>query len=342
MEPHMRKGQDRLICEVLEKGLCVRCGACVGFCPYFNFFDGQVVVIDPCQADSERCYRVCPMTGTPEASTAAHEGEGIGPIEEIVMSRAVRADRRDASQYGGVVTTLMTYALEKGLIESAVLTTKGDAFSPQGWEARDKEDITRCAGSRYTASGSLSVLNRALKQGRRNLGVVGLPCQMMALANMTEAWAETEGLDERIGIKIGLFCTWALDYRTLTEFLEKEDVKGPFLKCDIPPPPAEVFQVRTQDGWRDFPLSKIRPYVQKGCLLCEDMTAEKSDISVGAVEGLDEWNTVILRTEKGSRLFRSAIKDGWLETETLPRENLEHLKEAAHNKRERGKGNKDD
>jgi coenzyme F420 hydrogenase subunit beta len=314
----------------------------VGFCPYFNFFDGQVVVIDPCQADSERCYQVCPVTGTPEALTAAHEGEGIGPIGEIVMSRAARANVRDTSQYGGVVTTLMTYALEKGRIESAILTTQGDAFSPQGWEARDTEAITQCAGSRYTASGSLSVLNRALKEGRRNLGVVGLPCQMTALANMTESWAEPEGLDERIMIKIGLFCTWALDYRNLNEFLEGEGVKGPFLKCDIPPPPAEIFQVQAQEGWREFPLSKIRPYVQKGCLLCEDMTAEKSDISVGAVEGLDEWNTVILRTERGSRLFKHAVKDGWIETETLPLENLDHLKEAARNKRARGKGKKND
>ncbi|MDZ7700023.1 MAG: Coenzyme F420 hydrogenase/dehydrogenase, beta subunit C-terminal domain [Deltaproteobacteria bacterium] len=135
--------------------------------------------------------------------------------------------------------------------------------------------IARCTGSRYTASGTLSALNRALKDGHRQVGVVGLPCQMTASARMAETWTDEKADNDPVAVKIGLFCTWALDYRKLTAFLEKEGVKGPFLKFDIPPPPAEVFQVQTDAGWREFSLSDIRPYVQKGCGLCEDMTAER-------------------------------------------------------------------
>jgi coenzyme F420 hydrogenase subunit beta len=145
-----------------------------------------------------------------------------------------------------------------------------------------------------------------------------------------------------VALKIGLFCTWALDYTRLEAYLAREDVNGPVLKFDIPPPPSEEFKVLTETGWRHFPLSDVRPMVQKGCSLCEDMTAELADISVGTVEGQDGWNTVIARTDTGMTVLEHAVEEGWLETSDLPDSNLDHLKEAAHNKRERGKKAKHD
>jgi coenzyme F420-reducing hydrogenase beta subunit len=46
---------------------------------------------------------------------------------------------------------------------------------------------------------------------------------------------------------------------------------------------------------------------------------------------------VVLRTDKGAEIFNEAVDEGWLETRAFPGDNLEHLKEAAQNKRERGK-----
>ena len=336
-------GQRALIDEIINQDLCVRCGACVGFCPYFSYFDGQVVVMDRCQASADRCFQVCPVAreqGTREP--LIHEGSEIGPIERVFMARAMNSDIREVSQYGGVVTALVTYALEQGLMESAVLTDRGALFSPEGREVRDKSAVRQCSGSRYTASGGLAALNRAVKQGRRKIGVVGLPCQMSALAKMAESTEDPRDLDDRITMKLGLFCTWALDFRKLVEFLKKQGVKGPYVKFDIPPPPADIFQVESQEGWTEFPLSEIRPSIQKGCLLCEDMTAEKSDISVGVVEGQQQWNTVIVRTQRGAEFLDKASQDGWIETGPLPRENLDHLKDAARAKRERGRRVRDD
>jgi coenzyme F420 hydrogenase subunit beta len=42
------------------------------------------------------------------------------------------------------------------------------------------------------------------------------------------------------------------------------------------------------------------------CKYCIDYTAELADISVGAIGSPDGWNTVIVRTEVGERLFESA------------------------------------
>jgi len=296
-------------------------------------------MMDPCPAgETFRCLQVCPRAGYEGTSSFQQEYPGdIGACQEILTARATDETIRMKSQYGGVVSALLIYALEKEIISSAVLTDAGDLFAPKGRLVHTRSDVVDCAGSRYSASGSLSVMNAAIKEGYSRLGVVGLPCQMESLARMRLAQPDGEERARAVSLKIGLFCTWAIDYARLEAYLVRQDVKGPVLKSDIPPPPSETFKVQTPTGWMDFPLSDIRPMVQKGCSLCEDMTGEQSDISVGTAEGRDGWNTVIARTDTGLQVLKSAIKDGWLETDDLPGANFDHLKEAARNKRKRAR-----
>ena len=54
------------------------------------------------------------------------------------------------------------------------------------------------------------------------------------------------------------------------------------------------------------------------CGYCFDMTSEFADISVGSVEGLEGWNTVIIRTENGAELMDMAKAKGKVDTSTLP------------------------
>lgn len=336
------EGQRRLIEKVIDQGICVRCGACVGLCPYFHFFDGNVVVMDQCSADTWRCLQVCPRADYEAASLYSGSPDtgrnsGIGLFKKILIARASDEEIRNPAQYGGVVSALVIYSLEQGYIDSAVLTDTGSQLSPEGKIVRTRPEVLECAGSRYSASGSLSVLNTAIEAGRDKLGVVGLPCQMEAVARMKLMKPDGQDRSRRVGLKIGLFCTWAIDYRRLEAFLRQNGIKGTPKKYDIPPPPSEKFQVMTEEGRRDFPLSDIRPLVQKGCELCRDMTAEWADISIGTVEGREGWSTVVIRTDIGTELINAAIKDGWLEAGVLPDENLEHLSQAASNKRERGR-----
>jgi coenzyme F420 hydrogenase subunit beta len=335
------EGQGLLVEKVINQGICVRCGACVGLCPYFNYFNGSVVVMDPCYSDTWRCYQLCPRgdyEGTALTQEAkSHEAQAIGSVTQVLMARTAEAEIRQTAQYGGVVTTLLIDALDKGQIRSAVLTDAGGRFSPAGRIARNRAEVLSCAGSRYSGSGSLAVLNRAMKEGEEQIGGVGLPCQMEALARMRKM--EPDGAEQhgKISLKIGLFCTWALDYRRLRVFMETQGLEGAVLKYDIPPPPAEKFMVKTESGWIEFPLSDVRPLVQKGCALCQDMTAEWADLSVGTVEGAEGWNTVLVRSERGEKLIQEEIAAGRLEIQELPEANLEHLKEAARNKRERAR-----
>lgn len=342
MQKQTPEGQGRLVEKVIQQGICVQCGACVGLCPYFQFFDGRVVVTDPCNSETWRCLQVCPRADYQDTApggdaTESAEIAGVGDFQSVCIARAADNEIRRPAQYGGVVTGLLLFAIQEGYIKAAVLTDAGNDLSPGGTLARDRSAVLQCAGSRYSAAGGLSALNKALKNGEDQLAVVGLPCQMEALDRMTRMQPDGQERSRRIELKIGLFCTWAVDHRALRKFLQDQGISGNIKKFDIPPPPAEIFQVFIDEERLDFPLADIRPYVQQGCSLCDDMTALRADIAVGTVEGREGWNTVLVRTDSGAELFKAAVEAGRIETEQLADENFNHLQAAAGNKQERAR-----
>lgn len=334
------RGMDVLKNEVLTPGLCVACGGCVGLCPHIHFFDGKVVCTDTCDLDDGRCYAVCPIANGEEKQSAAKEP--VGPFISIHRSRSTDKGLRDKAQYGGTISALIITAIEEGLIDEAILTGNNDGDFPCGTIAKTIDDVIACSGSRYTSSAALETFNKRVKEGSAPLGAVVLPCQAQSLALAKDSHKIADLEIPEVELTLGLFCTWALTYRPFKEFLNREGIVERPLRYDIPPPPAEVFQVYTDIEKHEFPLSDIRKFVQAGCALCSDLTAECADISVGAEEGMHDWNTLIVRTEKGKDLADRAISKGLLELEELPDENLSHLFEASEAKRRRGKANRDE
>jgi len=345
MEKMNLKGQQLLLNTVINQGLCVQCGACVGHCPYFNFFDGQVMAMDTCRSETGRCIQLCPQVEHEKASSdrpldiksdIKSLEKPIGFFNEIFIARASKQSIRNQAQYGGIVSSILAYALNKDLVNFAVLTNRGSGIAPEGVIAESESDIFACAGSRYSSSASLSALNKAIHENKRKIAVVGLPCQMESLSRMKLMDQGKDSIGDRIALAIGLFCTWSIKYRELTQYLIHEGITSKIIKYDIPPPPSQLFMVQTHNGWKELSLDRVRPYIHKGCSFCLDMTAELSDISVGTVEDKKGWNTVIIRSDAGMELMNMAISDSVIETQELPKKNLEHLKKAAGNKRKRG------
>jgi coenzyme F420 hydrogenase subunit beta len=104
---------------------------------------------------------------------------------------------------------------------------------------------------------------------------------------------------------------------------------------DMPPPPSEIMVIDTGENKVDIPLDRIRPLIPRSCGICPDMTSEWADVSVGVMEGKSDWNTLIIRTERGAKLVNAASKAGFLITEKMPPQNLQHLCIAAAGKKKR-------
>ncbi|MBI5522990.1 MAG: Coenzyme F420 hydrogenase/dehydrogenase, beta subunit C-terminal domain [Desulfarculus sp.] len=334
---------ERLKAQVLEAGLCVACGACVGLCPYVIFHDGQVAAPDVCGLEDGRCIDVCPQAPVPDPSQkragllqalGRPQALPLGPLREVWWARALCPDQQGRVQYGGVVSTLVALALQEGLIGEAVLTQAGPEGAPEGVRARTRQEVLAAAGSIYAAGGALSALNQALAEASDHaLGLVGLPCQALAAASLAAHPRHAQGA--RLKLVIGLFCTLNLSARGLRGVLQAAGVRGPLTRSDFPPPPAGVLEVTTAQGTTAIPLEEVRPVVLKGCALCPDLSAELADISVGAAEGRPGWNTILVRSEQGQRLLDLARAQGLLELTEMPGESRQHLSTAAANKRAR-------
>jgi coenzyme F420 hydrogenase subunit beta len=337
------KASRELQSEVLARSLCSLCGACVGMCPYWATYKGRVVGLDECNLTQGRCYVFCPRTSldlellSQTLFGVPYAADELGTTQQITMARAKDDGIRAKAQYGGTVTALTSFALEQGLIDAAVLTASDDGMLPGGALATSAAQVRDRAGSNYVASPTLAAFNRESgRQDIQRIGVVATPCQALALAKMRASPLENRNNVDKLKLVIGLFCTWALRYDDFARFLAEKVPLGRIVKFDIPPPPANVFQVFTDSQRLDIPLDEVRPFIRSGCEVCLDMTAEFSDISVGAAEGVAGWNTLIVRTNAGRELVEAAKAKGVIETQPLPDQNLAHLKEASLNKKKRG------
>ncbi len=334
------KGSTDLENEILSQGLCTSCGACVGLCPYIKVVRDKVAVIEPCSIAEGQCYDFCPRTHTDLAALNKEVfGEdrsdfSLGSHLSIEMAQAGDSSIRDRAQYGGVVSALMKYAMDQGEINASVLTIPfNGSLMPRKVVAGESSQVVGCAGSNYVSSATLAELNMVLKGKGSSIGMVGLPCQVLALRKMQASKHETAA--KTVGFIVGLFCTWALSYKGITDFLKEKVDLSKVKRMDIPPPPANIMVVDTETGAEEFPLDEIREFIRPACAVCYDMTAEFADVSVGTVEGMEGWNTLIVRTPEAARLVARAREDGAITTQPLDEARLAHLREASLQKKRR-------
>jgi coenzyme F420 hydrogenase subunit beta len=338
---NMNRGLKALEERVLDKGQCTACGACVSLCPYLRSWQGRVVKIHDCDLTEGRCFAYCPRTevdldGIHRALFGpGYEEVEMGPFKNTLMARAREKEWTERGQNGGVVSALIDLALKEGIIQAAVLTRRDVDLLPRGTIGTERKDILACAGSSYTSGPTLEAFNRGPWKGEERIGMVGLPCQVVSIAKMKTSTLEKKTPVDRISLVIGLFCTWALDYRQFIRFLRERVDGRPISKLDITPPPERLLKVQSGAEMLHIPVDEVRTFIRPACQVCIDMTAEFSDISVGTVEGREGWNTVIVRTDRGSELLTKAMELEIIDTQPYPEDNLRHLKEASLLKKRR-------
>ena len=333
-------GSSELLEAVFEKDLCIGCGACVELCPYFKSHKGKTAMLFPCSLPQGQCFAFCPKAEvdldvlSTRFWNAPYDGTPLSRYREVLIAQAGEKIEKASFQAGGTVSALTTLALKQGLIDAAALTDREDMIAVPRLVTR-AEEVYGCAGSKFMAAPTVSVINSGAIQGYERMGVVGTPCQITAVAQMKTNPLKREDFKDPVALTVGLFCTWAVDARkllhVLTECIGDACIQG----MDMPPPPSEIMVIDTDDGKVEIPLERIRALVPKGCHVCPDMTSEWADVSVGVLEGTPTWNTLIIRTETGDQLVKEACKQGYLKTKPMPAENFEHLCIAAANKKKR-------
>lgn len=334
-------GSAELKDDVQAKELCVDCGACVGQCPYFKSHKGKIAMLFPCTIPHGRCYAHCPKTEVDLENISSslfgkpYEGQPLGHYLEIKKARAgLKMKGNGRFQNGGTVSSLMLFAMKSGMIDAAALTDR-NGLIPIPVLATSESEILSCSSSKYMAAPTLASVNEPAGRVFEKIGVVGTPCQLTAVAQMKLDPLKRDDFRDNIALSIGLLCTWALDTRKFIHMVSGLTDISKIVSMDVPPPPASVMEIQTTEGAITISLDDIRKAVPGGCAICPDMTAEFSDVSVGAMEGDSSWNTLIIRTEKGASLVEKAVSDGYLEMDDMPAESIENLTKGASGKKKR-------
>ena len=338
--------QRRLREQVLDRGLCTGCGACVGNCPYFEYYRDAAVVLHECALEQGRCYAHCPRTPTDLEHLRAVLFDPrdltpeIGAFRGLYLTRASAPGTRAGAQHGGTVSALTALALEEGLIDACVQTRGRADRQTDGTLVTAPADIPGGAGTRFVASPAVAAFNRACRGDAERIGVVATPCQALAYAKLrTNPAPEGKLQAGKLALVIGLFCGWALSWREFSRLLESWVGDARVLATDIPPSRYQRMEVRTDRGTVEIPLEEVLPCVRPNCAACFDLTCEFSDLSVGSARSelgweVDRgWNQVLVRTERGEQFLHLARKKGKLEFRDVPAGNLAKLKAAAVNKK---------
>ena len=335
----MTKGLEELREEILETGACTGCGTCLHLCPQIVSIEDRIAVLGDCRIDSGRCYQYCPRTNPdPEIREPLHGDGGyggpVGPYLEYGIARSALSHTMKIFQYGGIASALMIHAMERGLIDRAIVT-KTAANLPVPFTARNPRGVIDASGSKFALSPTNGEVNRSALTPETRIGVVALPCQALGLRKR-QLLPRKDGIAEgQIALIIGLFCTWALEQRGWRSLIHKHCGAGEIRRIDVPPPPAREMVITTDEKQIIIPLDEVKQHVRSGCQVCLDMTAENADISVGMVEGQEAYNTVIVRTDLGKRVLDDALDAGQIHVNPLDREHWGHLNEASMAKKTR-------
>ncbi len=314
----------RLRKDIIKPGICAACGACAASCPSIIMDGEKPKLIGPCTACGI-CYNQCPRTITTENGL-------IGRIRHPYAARSAIKEIR--GQDGGVVTALLAYALEEGLIDCAIVTVKSrdEPWRPVPIIATTADELIESAGSIYTHSMTIQALMNAVQQGMRSIAFVGPSCNIDAVYKIYKSPYGLLHMFMRANIlPLGLFCMDTFSHEGMEEFvasnhLKLEDIESMKIRW------GKIELVK--DGETIiYDLGELDQYRSSSCKYCTDLTAENAAISFGGVGAPDGWTTVFTRTGRGYEIFNEAVEAGYIESRDLEEKEMARVLNLARMKK---------
>jgi coenzyme F420 hydrogenase subunit beta len=326
----MAKTFNDLKTEVIDAGLCTRCGSCAGVCKpgciQMTDLLGKVVPVqaDPtCCTACGVCYSGC--SGKDVNWTALNRqvfgrqptNYLLGNFQSAGVGFSTDAEMRRGAGSGGVVSAISTFLLENRLVDGVISLNDDPAqpYHPTPQILTTRAQVLSAAQSKY----SISPVNTIFRQLLGKSGVyayVGLPCQIHSLRKLQAAGYAPA---KKIKYVIGLYCGNILHFDSVRSYMKRCGVKDLEQVASVKYRAGEwpgSLEVGLKDG-RLFSVKKfyanylIPFYIMRRCLLCTDLTDEFADISVG-----DGWAPVYEERGKGWSMVlgRTGLGAGLLQT----------------------------
>ena len=319
--------------EVIAKGLCGRCGGCASFCSAdemnaleFDRTEGPRLIDEEKCLKCGICYLICPQVKWLDGEVRSKFGWAppIGTYRAITSARTTEAKVADVCTDGGVVTSLLRYALKNRMIQGALVSRRTGPFAREPFLATDPEQLIEAAGTHFDEVQHLGEFGKdystycptiqeikTLHQRRLDrIALVGTPCQIytvrkMQVLNILPA--------DSIVFTVGLFCMENFSFdANAKKMLEKklgakiEDVAKFNIKDDV--------IITTASGETlHLPFEDVDGVARPACMACPDFANDFADVSVGGLGSPDGYTTTVIRTSLGQKLYNGAKHERLLE-----------------------------
>lgn len=323
---------------IVRNRLCLACGACSAACGQNSISFHETVgghclpKIDfkTCKACS-RCLAVCPgwafgesLRGQLKQNPAFDPfiGKAVGTFTGKAQDQTIYRN----SQSGGVATGILSYLFASGKICAAIVVTmdSGNPPRPRAKIVTSTDELAASQKSKYSPVPLLSVMKH-LRKADSPVAIVGLPCHIHGLLNLTDRFPE---LVSSVKYKIGLLCDRVMLYSAIDYLI---GLAGPDPSVDN----QLIFRDTTRTGYPgDVSITsatgdtwilpaKVRMAIKDlftpaRCRLCFDKMNVFADIAVGdphGIEGVDRKSgesVFIARTETGNDVIIGALAGNFI------------------------------
>jgi coenzyme F420 hydrogenase subunit beta len=265
-----------------------------------------------------------------------------GPYRSISTGHAVDPSLRFRASSGGALTALVVHALRIALVDR-VIHVSSDPDQPTRNRIAVSEteaEVVAGAGSRYSASSPMEVIEGQLRQGGR-FAFIGKPCDVSALRRLAV-------LDDRVArhatLALSFFCAGVPSHAAAGRLLDA---------MDVAPDELVAFRYRGY-GWPGAATAALRDgsqrqmdydeswggvlskEVQFRCKVCPDAVGGVADVACAdawyeddggypSFEESDGRSLIMGRTAVGQALIESAATAAEIALEALGVDDIERM-----------------
>jgi len=256
----------------------------------------------------------------------------VGSYKKAFKGYAIDERIRFGSASGGVSTAVLSYALDMGFIDGALVCrsriTDDRRVRTEFFIARNREELLLSQDSKYVLTRFAAEALPQIEAFDGKLAVVGLPCDLTLLNRKVQ---KNPQLAEKVQFTVGLFCGHNSQEQLIDNVVEKLRSQG---DCNL-----DAFRFRI-GLWRGFSLARFDGgkivekksaffnlyqnlyfLCQKKCLYCHDHFAYDADISVGDIWSYHlkdlniKYNAIICKNDRGARVLSVACDAGYIHLE---------------------------
>lgn len=337
--------------KVVKGGLCTSCGVCAGSCHKgcisFNYgseINTPVIDQDVCVTCGV-CYDVCPGKGIElnnlsnkyfSCEPSIQRDNYAGHYLQTYIGHSADNNVRMHCATGGMVTQFLTWLLEKGEIEGAVVVRfkKNDPLVPEPFIATTKEELWDSRSSKYVVISHDKVVKEVATGKYKNLVVVGLPCQIQGWRQLAE---KNKRVRESIKGFFSIYCSinktklsmkyylehYKINKSEVGRFAFRDDGCMGFMKFE-----DNLGKTIRKIPYKDYWFGTHSFFTNPRCLMCIDQLGELADISFGDIhikpysDDTIGTNSIISRSSYWDRLLKKCHAENHITLDKIPVDTL--------------------